>query len=303
MSLVAANDGIGIGRSGRSPAASFADRLEKLAALRERGVEPFAYRFDPTHTTGEALALFGDEARERAAGSGGRARGRQARHGEEHLPSSGRPGWSYPALPPGERPGRGALSPARPDRPWRLDRRRGGALPHAKRRGDGARGGVGAAEPSRCARCRSGRKRWMRRRGSAASTRASPTVRRATASATSTWRCNPEVRQVFVTRAKVIRAIRDFLDARGFLEVETPVLQPIYGGASARPFVTHHNALDLPLYLRIADELYLKRLDRRRDGAGVRDREGLPQRGDRAASTTPSSRWSSSTRPTSTTKT
>ena len=71
---------------------------------------------------------------------------------------------------------------------------------------------------------------------------------------------SPEVREVFVKRAKVIRAIRDFLDARGFLEVETPILQPIHGGAAARPFVTHHNALDIPLYLRIADELYLKRL-------------------------------------------
>jgi lysyl-tRNA synthetase, class II len=71
---------------------------------------------------------------------------------------------------------------------------------------------------------------------------------------------SPEVRQVFEARARVVRAIRTFLDERDFLEVETPVLQPVYGGASARPFVTHHNALDLPLYLRIADELYLKRL-------------------------------------------
>ncbi len=71
---------------------------------------------------------------------------------------------------------------------------------------------------------------------------------------------HPEVREVFTARARIISAIRRFLDDRGFLEVETPILQPIYGGASARPFVTYHHSLDMPLYLRIADELYLKRL-------------------------------------------
>ncbi|HXF85743.1 MAG TPA: lysine--tRNA ligase [Anaerolineales bacterium] len=71
---------------------------------------------------------------------------------------------------------------------------------------------------------------------------------------------NPEVRETFRKRAAIIKALRQFLDDRGFLEVETPILQPIYGGAAARPFVTHHNELDQDMYLRISFELYLKRL-------------------------------------------
>ena len=71
---------------------------------------------------------------------------------------------------------------------------------------------------------------------------------------------NPEVREIFITRARIVKAIRRYLDDNGFLEVETPVLQPIYGGAAARPFVTHHNQLDQDLFLRISFELYLKRL-------------------------------------------
>src|SRR5439155_4503887 len=71
---------------------------------------------------------------------------------------------------------------------------------------------------------------------------------------------NPDSRGVFITRAKVIGSLRRQLEARGFVEVETPMMQPVYGGAAARPFVTHHNTLDIDLYLRIAPELYLKRL-------------------------------------------
>lgn len=71
---------------------------------------------------------------------------------------------------------------------------------------------------------------------------------------------NPQVKEVFVKRTKILNSMREFFNSKGYLEVETPVLQPIPGGAAARPFQTHHNALDVPLYLRIANELYLKRL-------------------------------------------
>jgi len=71
---------------------------------------------------------------------------------------------------------------------------------------------------------------------------------------------NPEVKKTFILRTKMVQSMRNFMNERGYLEVETPILQPIYGGASARPFVTHHNTLDMDLYLRIANELYLKRL-------------------------------------------
>ena len=71
---------------------------------------------------------------------------------------------------------------------------------------------------------------------------------------------NPKVKETFIKRTKITNSIRNFFNEKGYLEVETPILQPIPGGAAARPFLTHHNALNIPLYLRIANELYLKRL-------------------------------------------
>ena len=71
---------------------------------------------------------------------------------------------------------------------------------------------------------------------------------------------NPEVKKTFIKRTELTNSMRSYLNNKGYLEVETPILQPIYGGASARPFKTHHNTLDMELYLRIANELYLKRL-------------------------------------------
>ncbi|WP_316812416.1 lysine--tRNA ligase [Pedobacter heparinus] len=71
---------------------------------------------------------------------------------------------------------------------------------------------------------------------------------------------NPDYKQIFINRSKVINTMRSYFDSQGWMEVETPILQPIHGGAAARPFATHHNTLDMPLYLRIANELYLKRL-------------------------------------------
>ena len=71
---------------------------------------------------------------------------------------------------------------------------------------------------------------------------------------------NPEVKQNFVLRSKFVKHVRDFMDARGYIEVETPVLNTISGGATAKPFITHHNTLDIDMYMRIATELHLKRL-------------------------------------------
>ena len=106
---------------------------------------------------------------------------------------------------------------------------------------------------------------------------------------------HPELRETFRIRARAIAFARRFLDERGFLEVETPILQPLYGGAAAQPFMTHHRALDMPLYLRIADELYLKRLIVGDSSACTRSATTSATR-EWTARTTPSSPCSSGTR-------
>ena len=114
---------------------------------------------------------------------------------------------------------------------------------------------------------------------------------------------NPTARETALVRSRTLSAMRTFLSGREFLEVETPVLQPLYGGAFARPFTTHHNVYDQELFLRISDELYLKRLVIGGLRPRLRDRPQLPQRRGSRASTTPSSpRWSA-IRPTRTTTT
>lgn len=242
-------------------------RMEKLDELRRRGIEPYAYRFDPTHRTLEARELFeaAEKAGELAEGGHGptvRLAGRmvsQRLHGKTQFvdlaDQSGRiqlylrkdvlgeEGFEFLSLldigdwigVEGElfRTRMGEVSVwvrsveilAKSLRP----------LPLGKEEIDPETGErrvySGFADLEQ---------RYRQRYADLA--------------------VHPEVREVFLKRTRIVSSIRSFLDERGYIEVETPILQPLYGGASARPFVTHHNALDMPLYLRIADELYLKRL-------------------------------------------
>lgn len=235
------------------------DRIEKLEALRSRGIEPYGYRFDPTHSTDEARALFTVEVEEtesvRLAGrvvslrDMGKSRFAHLADGAGRLQVYFRKNIlgddAYSLLDlvdlgdwigvegPVFRTRTGEIT-LRVDR-FTLLSKSVRPLPLGKEEVDPETG-----ERTVYSGFSDREARYRQRYADLA--------------------VNPEVREVFVTRAKIIRSVRRFLDERNFLEVETPVLQPIYGGASARPFVTHHNALDLSLYLRIADELYLKRL-------------------------------------------
>jgi len=226
-------------------------RREKLRALTDRGIAPFAYRFDRTHDAAEALADF-DETKEVTVRVAGRlvALRPQGKTTFAHLADrSGKiqlylninrlgadPYGAVRLLDLGDFVGvEGPLKMTRTgeitvwvDR-YELLAKALRPLPFGKEDADGkVHSGLTDAET-----------RYRQRYADLA--------------------VHGEIRDLFVLRAGVIRFLRRFLDDLGYVEVETPVLQPIYGGAAARPFVTHHNALDSRLYLRIADELYLKR--------------------------------------------
>jgi lysyl-tRNA synthetase, class II len=251
-------------------------RREKLAALEGRGIAPFAYRFDRTHTTTEALAAFAAvEADARAvAESAGvdtpppEPEGPVARVAGRLVSwrSQGKTAFAHLA----DQAGRVQLY-------FRKDvvgDESFDALKHLYDIGDV----VGVEGPLFRTRAGEVTLRAERVELLAKSLRPLPfgkeqvvdgkTVRysgftdpeQRYRQRYADLAVHPEVRQSFVARSRMVTAIRSYFDALGYLEVETPVLQPLYGGAAARPFTTHHNALDMPLYLRIADELYLKRL-------------------------------------------
>jgi lysyl-tRNA synthetase class 2 len=228
-----------------------------LTRLRELGVEPYAYAFDPTHDLAGALATWPGE----GEGSEIRVAGRI-----ESLRDMGKSLFAHL----GDRSGRLQVYARRPD----LEPTHGELLDLLDL-GDW----IGVSGPLFQTRTGEVTVRAERVELLAKALRPLPfgkvelsesgerIVHSGFADTESRYRqryadlaVNPEVREVFLARARVVSSLRRQLDGRGFLEVETPILQPIYGGAFARPFTTHHNALDRTLFLRIADELYLKRL-------------------------------------------
>jgi lysyl-tRNA synthetase class 2 len=244
-----------------------ADRLAKLERLRERGIEPYAYRYEPTHAAAAALALFRDwdaakadstaEGPEETVRVAGRIVSKRVmgKSTFAHLADrTGRVQLYFRVNDLGEgyevldlvdlgdwvgaegklfRTRTGEVSLRVAD--FQLLSKSLRPLPLGKEEVDPQTG---------------------ERRVHSGFTDVQARYRQRYADLA----VNPEVRDVFVFRARVVTALRRFLDERGFIEVETPVLQPVYGGAAARPFVTQHNTLGMQLYLRIADELYLKRL-------------------------------------------
>jgi lysyl-tRNA synthetase class 2 len=254
-----AMSGRGAGAGGRTAEHSFVElaRRDKLAELRARGVAPFAYRFARTHTAAAAAAALGDGGEEPAVTVAGRL---------VALRSHGKTWFAHVADASGRIQLYFRLEDLGPER-FEL-------LPLLDL-------GDHLGVEGRVFRTRTGEVtvRVERFELLAKALRPLPLGKRVTqadgsvqqfselADAELRYRqryadlaVHPERRAVFERRATVVRTVRRFLDARGFLEVETPALQPLYGGASARPFVTRYHALDTDFYLRIADELYLKRL-------------------------------------------
>jgi lysyl-tRNA synthetase class 2 len=232
-------------------------RREKLDALRARGIAPFAYRFERSHTAAEALAAYRDDAEGPVVAVAGRL---------VALRGHGKTTFAHLA----DRSGRLQLY-------FKLDvlGAEGFGLVGLLDLGDhvGVRGPLFRTRTGEVT-VRAERVELLAKAlrplplGKAAakddgtvehfSELADPELRYRQRYAD--LAVHPERRELFARRAAVVRAVRAYLDARGFLEVETPILQPLYGGASARPFVTRYHALDADFYLRIADELYLKRL-------------------------------------------
>jgi len=244
-----------------------ADRVAKLERLRERGVEPYAYRYQPSHAAGEALALYApwEAAKGESTADGPddvvRVAGRlvskrtMGKSTFAHLADrTGRLQLYFRVNELGDAYGlldlldlgdwigaEGTLFRTRSGevslrvRAFELLAKSLRPLPLGKEETDAETG-----EKTVHSGFTDMQARYRQRYADLA--------------------VHAEVREVFVFRARVVTALRRFLDERGFVEVETPILQPIYGGAAARPFVTQHNALGMELYLRIADELYLKRL-------------------------------------------
>lgn len=231
-------------------------RREKLDRLRARGIEPFAYSYDRSHSTADAVALLGEEAEGPSVAVAGRI---------VSWRSQGKTAFAHVA----DMSGRIQLY-LRKDEigedAWTLlnDFDLGdyigakGVLMRTKT-GEVTVRVVAVELLSKALRPLPFGKEQMVDGQMVRYSGFSDTEQRAR-QRYADLAVHPEVRALFKARSRMTSAIRQHLDALDYLEVETPVLQPLYGGAAARPFITHHNTLDMPLYLRIADELYLKRL-------------------------------------------
>jgi lysyl-tRNA synthetase class 2 len=243
------------------------DRLEKVRELRERGVEPFGYAYDPSHSAQGALALFerweasdrqeGEEGPAETVRLAGRVVAKRVMGKSTFVHLSDRTGRIQLYFRVNDLAESYALLELVDLSDWvgaegRLFRTRTGEVSLRVERFELL---SKAVRPLPLGKEETDPETGERRVYSGFSDVEARYRQRYADLAV-----NPEVREVFVARARIVSALRRFLDDRGFVEVETPVLQPLYGGALARPFTTHHNALDMQLYLRIADELYLKRL-------------------------------------------